>query len=80
MLSKNLPDLEKALKELDLTKLKQLKSAGHFDDVGDEAFESVVKMIDELKVKKMYGVKVFKNSDEMLDGIKAFVKILTKST
>lgn len=80
MLSKNLPDLEKALKELDLTTLKQLKSAGNFDDVSDEAFKSVVTMINEIKEKKMHGVNIFKNSDEMLDGIKAFVKILSKST
>ncbi len=39
MLSKNLPELEKALKELDIAALRKLKSAGHFDDLGDEAFE-----------------------------------------
>lgn len=58
MLAKNLPELEEALKNFNLQKLRDLKQAGRFDDIGDEAFESVFKMLD--KVKQMKNVNLLK--------------------
>lgn len=79
LLDLNNANLEKAIKELDQTKLAAqidiLKKQGKLTNLSDEALSGFSEVLDGLKAKQLVA-----NSDEILAGFKTMVKYLWKLT